>query len=62
MSEFLDLGVVKKQKISQDLKSRKKFLAAIQNTILKFNSEFKKNKDKSFCMIQLKEKTNYENF
>ena len=48
MSEFLDLGVVKKQKISQDLKSRKKFLAAYKNTISKFNSEFKKNKDKSF--------------
>ena len=46
MSEFLDLGVVKKQKISKDLKSRKKFLAQYKNTISKFNSEFKKNKDK----------------
>ena len=48
MSEFLDLGVVKKQRISKDLKSRKKFLARYKNTILKFNSEFKKNKDKPF--------------
>ena len=46
MSEFLDLGVVKKQKISKDLKSRKKFLSEYKSTILKFNSEFKKNKDK----------------
>ena len=47
MSEFLDLGVTKKQRISKDLKSRKKFLAEYKNTISKFNSEFKKNKDKS---------------
>jgi hypothetical protein len=47
MSEFLDLGVVKKQKISKDLKSRKKFLAEYKKTISKFNSRFKKNKDKS---------------
>jgi len=46
MGEFLDLGVVKKQKISKDLKSRKKFLSEYKSTILKFNSEFKKNKDK----------------
>jgi len=46
MSEFLDLGVVKKQKISKDLKLRKKFLSEYKSTILKFNSEFKKNKDK----------------
>jgi hypothetical protein len=46
MGEFLDLGVVKKQKISKDLKSRKKFLTEYKSTILKFNSEFKKNKDK----------------
>jgi cysteinyl-tRNA synthetase len=46
MGEFLDLGVVKKQKISRDLKSRKKFLTEYKNTISKFNSEFKKNKDK----------------
>ena len=44
--EFLDLGVVKKQKISKDLKSRKIFLSEYKSTILKFNSEFKKNKDK----------------
>ena len=48
MSEFLDLGVTKKQRISKDLKSRKKFLTQYKNTISKFNSEFKKNKDKSF--------------
>lgn len=48
MSEFLDLGVTKKQRISKDLKSRKKFLAEYKSTISKFNSEFKKNKDKSF--------------
>ena len=48
MSEFLDLGVTKKQRVSKDLKSRKKFLAEYKNTISKFNSEFKKNKDKSF--------------
>lgn len=46
MGEFLDLGVVKKQKISKDLKSRKIFLSEYKSTILKFNSEFKKNKDK----------------
>jgi len=46
MGDFLDLGVVKKQKISKDLKSRKKFLSEYKSTILKFNSEFKKNKDK----------------
>jgi hypothetical protein len=47
MGDFLDLGVVKKQKISKDLKLRKKFLSEYKSTILKFNSEFKKNKDKS---------------
>ena len=37
----------KKQKISKDLKLRKKFLAEYKQTISKFNSEFKKNKDQS---------------
>lgn len=46
MGEFLDLGVFKEQKISKDLISRKKFLNKYKNIILKFNSEFKKNKDK----------------
>ena len=46
MGEFLDLGVFKEQKISKDLSSRKKFLNKYKNIILKFNSEFKKNKDK----------------
>ena len=48
MSEFLDLGVTKKQRISKDLKSRKKFLVEYKDIISKKNSEFKKNKDKSF--------------
>ena len=47
MGSFLDLGVAKKQKISKDLKLRKKFLAEYKKTISKFNSEFKKNKDQS---------------
>jgi len=47
MGGFLDLGVAKKQKISKDLKLRKKFLAEYKQTISKFNSEFKKNKDQS---------------
>ena len=47
MASFLDLGVAKKQKISKDLKLRKKFLAEYKQTISKFNSEFKKNKDQS---------------
>ena len=47
MGSFLDLGVAKKQKISKDLKLRKKFLAEYKQTISKFNSEFKKNKDQS---------------
>ena len=47
MGSFLDLGVAKKQKISKDLKLRKQFLAEYKQTISKFNSEFKKNKDQS---------------
>ena len=47
MASFLDLGVAKKQKISKDLKLRKQFLAEYKQTISKFNSEFKKNKDQS---------------
>ena len=47
MASFLDLGVAKKQNISKDLKLRKQFLAEYKQTISKFNSEFKKNKDQS---------------
>ena len=46
MGEFLNLGVFKEQKISKDLRSRKKFLNKYKDIVLKFNSEFKKNKDK----------------
>lgn len=45
MSEFLDLGTPKKQKISKDIIKRKKFLENYKNQVNNLNSLLKKNKD-----------------
>jgi hypothetical protein len=45
MSEFLDLGTPKKQKISRDIIVRKKFLENYKKQLNNLNSRLKKNKD-----------------
>lgn len=56
MGDFLDLGVAKEQKVSKDLKSRKRFLAEYKTILSKFNSEFKKYKDQElYDRIERKE-------
>ena len=45
MSEFLDLGTPKKQKISNDIIERKKFLENYKKQVNNLNSILKKNKD-----------------
>jgi hypothetical protein len=45
MSEFLDLGTPKKQKISRDIIVRKKFLEKYKKQLNNLNSRLKKNKD-----------------
>ena len=45
MSEFLDLGTPKKQKISNDIIERKKFLENYKKQVNNLNSLLKKNKD-----------------
>lgn len=56
MGDFLDLGVAKEQKVSKDLKFRKRFLAEYKTILSKFNSEFKKYKDQElYDRIERKE-------
>ena len=48
MGDFLELGEIKKQKVSKAIIKRGKLLAKYKKAINTFNSEIKKNKDEEF--------------
>ena len=48
MGDFLELGEIKKQKVSKAITKRGKLLAKYKKAINTFNSEIKKNKDEEF--------------